>query len=111
MGDARPIQQQPPGSMLAIFSLIFGILAWTLLPLMSGAVAWLNIFNFIALPLAGSVIAAVAGRIALKKIRTSEGALRGEGLAKAAMVLAYVQYSLVVLIMLFVLGQSFFRLH
>lgn len=101
MEAARPTQEVPTYSMLAIFALVFAILAWTLLPLMGVALVNINIGAFIALPLAGSVIASTCGRIAQRKIHESHGMLLGSGLAKAARLMAYVQYTLIVLLIVF----------
>lgn len=101
MEQARSIQAASTVSTLAIVSLIFGILAWTLLPLMGMALASLNVMHVMALPLAGAVIASVCGRVALKTIRASEGTLHGAGLAKAAQALAYSLYGTVLLLLLF----------
>jgi hypothetical protein len=111
MEEARRVQEASTISTLAIVSLIFGILAWTLLPLLGMALAPLNVMNFMALPLAGAVIASVGGRVALKKIRASEGTLHGAGLAKAAQALAYTLYGVVLLLLLFASLSIFLRTH
>ena len=101
MENARQVQEAPTYSMLAIYSLVFGILAWTLLPAMGLALGSVNPVLFLMLPLAGSVIASVAGWKAQKTITVSDGLLRGAGLAKAARIMAYTQYSLLALLLLF----------
>lgn len=101
MEAARPAHQAPTYSLLAIFALVFAILAWTLLPLMGVALANINIGAFIGMPLAGSVIASICGGIAQRKIHESRGLLLGSGLAKAARLMAYVQYTLIVLLFVF----------
>ncbi|MFC4526083.1 hypothetical protein ISN76_13275 [Dyella halodurans] len=107
MDEARRVEEASTVSMLAIVSLLFGILAWTLLPLMGLALVSLNVMNFMAFPLAGAVIASVCARLALKRIRASGGALHGAGLAKAAQALAYTLYGVVFLLLSFVTLQVF----
>ena len=107
MENAQPVQTAPTYSTLAIFALIFAVLAWTVLPVMGLALSSLNIMNFVAMPLAGSVIASICGWTAQRKIRTSEGTLRGAGLAKAARVMAYTQYALFALLFVFATLQIF----
>ncbi|WP_243039924.1 hypothetical protein [Dyella sedimenti] len=87
--------------MLAIYSLVFAILAWTLLPVMGLVLGPVNPVLPMVLPLAGSVIASISGWKAQKIITASGGLLRGEGLAKAARIMAYTQYSLLALLLLF----------
>jgi hypothetical protein len=60
-----------PTSNLAIFSLVSGLLGWTLLP-------WL-----------GSLAAVVLGHMARAEIRRSNGGLDGDGLAIAGLVLGW----------------------
>ena len=90
-----------------IFSLIFAVLAWTVLPIMGLVTSSLNMTNMFTMPLAGSVIASVCGQIAKRKIRNSGGMLQGEGLAKAAQIMAYTQYALITLLFAFMLLQIF----
>ena len=101
MEEAPTVQAASTVSTLAIVGLIFGILAWTLLPLMGMALASLNVMHVMALPLAGAVIASVCGRVAFRKIYGSAGTLHGAGLAKAAQALAYALYGTVLLLLLF----------
>jgi hypothetical protein len=65
-----------PTSNTAIVALVAGLLSWILLP-------------FVA-----SVVAIIAGHMARSEIRRSNGALDGDGLALAGMVLGYVQIAL-----------------
>ena len=58
-------------STLALISLIFGILGWTLLPF------------------AGSLVAIVTGHMARAEIRRSGGALEGDGLAIGGLILGW----------------------
>ena len=70
-------------SVLAVVSLLFGILAW------------------ICLPLVGALIAIVCGRLAIKEIESAESCtLSGSGMAKAGMLLARIQVVFVVLLVL-----------
>jgi len=62
----------PPNSSMAIISLIAGILGLTFFPLL------------------GSLVAVITGPMAKKEIRESMGALGGEGLATAGMVLGWI---------------------
>ncbi len=56
---------------LAIVSLIFGILGWTLMPVI------------------GNLIAIICGHIARGQIRQSGGTQEGDGLALAGLILGY----------------------
>ncbi|MEN9933955.1 MAG: hypothetical protein RLZZ387_534 [Chloroflexota bacterium] len=67
------VQQQPTNSTAAIISLVFGILTWTLLPLIS------------------AFVAVIAGHMARSEIRRSGGRLSGDGMAVAGMIMGYVQ--------------------
>ena len=64
---------QPQTANTAVVSLVFGILAWTLLPLIS------------------AIVAVIAGHMARRQISNSEGRLSGDGLAVAGMILGYIQ--------------------
>jgi hypothetical protein len=66
-------------STLAIVSLVSGIVSWFLLPLI------------------GAVIAVITGHMARREIRDSLGALTGDGLALAGLILGYLQLALTVL--------------
>lgn len=65
--DATPRQT----SVLAVLSLVFGILGWTLLPGL------------------GAIVAVVTGHIARAEIRRAPQALEGDGLAIAGLVLGW----------------------
>ncbi|MGO4505334.1 MULTISPECIES: hypothetical protein [unclassified Dyella] len=105
MENAQVVQAAPTYSSLAIFSLVFAVLAWTVLPVMGLATVGFSLFNMIAMPLSGSVIASLCAWIAQRQIRRSGGAIRGEGLAKAARIMAYAQYTLFGLLVAFLLLQ------
>jgi hypothetical protein len=66
-------------STLAVVSLVFGILGWTLLPFL------------------GSLVAVVCGHMARGEIRRAQGALEGDGMAVAGLVLGYLVIGLSVL--------------
>jgi uncharacterized membrane protein YjfL (UPF0719 family) len=60
-----------PNSTLSLTSLIMGILGWFVIPIV------------------GAIIAVVTGHMAKKEIRQSNGALGGDGLATAGLLLGY----------------------
>ena len=66
-------------STLAVVSLVFGILGWTLLPFI------------------GSLVAVVCGHMARGEIKRSNGTLEGDGLAIAGLVLGWINVVLCVL--------------
>ena len=66
-------------STLAVVSLVFGILGWTLLPFL------------------GSLVAVVCGHMARGEIRRAQGALEGDGMVVAGLVLGYLVIGLSVL--------------
>ena len=79
---AAPAHPGRPTSNLAIFSLVSGLLGWTLLP-------WL-----------GSLAAVVLGHMARAEIRRSNGGLDGDGLAIAGLVLGWVMIAFSILAIL-----------
>jgi hypothetical protein len=66
----------PPNSNLALISLIAGILGLTLFPLI------------------GSIVALIVGYMAKKEIQESMGALGGDGMAKAGLILGWIGIAL-----------------
>lgn len=68
-----------PTCSTATISLVFGILCWFLLPFV------------------GAVIAVITGHMARAEIRRSQGALEGDGMAVAGLVLGYVHLGLALL--------------
>ena len=66
-------------STLAVVSLVSGILGWIVLP-------WI-----------GSLVAIVTGHLARGEIRRSPGALDGDGMAVAGLVLGYAMFALTLL--------------
>ena len=77
-------QTVPTTNGLAIVSLVFGVLGWTLLPLI------------------GMILAIVTGHIALGQIRRSNGTETGEGLAIAGLVLGYLALAVGFIILLMI---------
>jgi hypothetical protein len=59
-------------STAATISLIFGVASW------------------FALPVIGAIVAVVAGHMARAEIRRSNGAIGGDGLARAGLILGYI---------------------
>jgi hypothetical protein len=66
-----PNETPPPTSSLSLTSMIMGIVAWVLLPIVGG------------------IIAVITGHMAKKEIRESNGLLGGDGMATAGLVLGY----------------------
>ena len=73
-------------STMAVVSLVSGIAAWCMLPVI------------------GSIVAIVCGHLARGEIRRSQGQLDGDGLAVAGLVLGYVQIVMGVLLVLFAIA-------
>jgi hypothetical protein len=85
--DSRAV---PATSSLAVVSLVFGILSWCLLPFI------------------GAIVAIVCGHMARNEIRRAPaGAMEGDGMAIAGLVLGYVHVVLVVLAIVILLGILF----
>jgi len=70
--SSYPPSYSPPTSSMAVVSLVAGILG-------------LSLFPFI-----GSIVAVITGNMAKNEIRDSRGALGGEGLAKAGVILGWI---------------------
>lgn len=77
-------------STLAIISLVAGIAGWTVLPLI------------------GSLVAIITGHMAKAEIKEQAGALGGDGLATAGLVLGYLSIGLSVCICLIALAAILF---
>jgi hypothetical protein len=75
-----PVRPPVPTSTLAIISLVFGILGWSFFPTL------------------GAIVAIITGHLAKNEIRKSNGALGGEGLAKAGLILGYLHIAIVLLV-------------
>lgn len=69
----QPSQTPPtkPNSNMAIASMVLGILGWTIIPTL------------------GSIVAIITGHMAKKEIKESMGALGGDGMATAGLILGY----------------------
>jgi Domain of unknown function (DUF4190)/zinc-ribbon domain len=83
-GPVPYYQPAPPPDGLAIASLV------------------LAVASFFACPVIGAVLGLVFGYIAVRNIRESNGALGGEPLAKAGIIISWVHIGMVVLIALFI---------
>ncbi|HEY0199887.1 MAG TPA: DUF4190 domain-containing protein [Rhodanobacter sp.] len=80
----------PATSTLAVVSLVFGILSWCLLPFI------------------GAIVAIVCGHMARSEIRRAPaGAMEGDGMAIAGLVLGYVHVALVALAVAIIVGILF----
>jgi len=73
--SSYPPSYSPPTSSMAVVSLVAGILG-------------LSLFPFV-----GSIVAVITGNMAKNEIRDSRGALGGEGLAKAGVILGWIASS------------------
>jgi hypothetical protein len=82
--QAPPVK---PNSNMALASLILGILGWTVIPTI------------------GSIGAIITGHMAKNEIRNSMGALGGDGMATAGLVLGYANIAIGVCICLAVAGM------
>lgn len=85
----QPYQTPPakPNSNLALASLILGILGWTVIPTI------------------GAIAAIITGHMAKNEIKSSLGALGGDGMATAGLVLGYANIAIGVCICLAVAGM------
>jgi hypothetical protein len=69
-------------STLAVVSLITGILGWSIVPFL------------------GSIVAVITGHLAKKEIRESGGALSGDGMALAGLILGYTAIGIGILVII-----------
>lgn len=69
-------------STYAILSLAFGLIAWLMAPLL------------------GAIVAVVCGHLGRAEIRRSGGALEGDGMALAGLILGYLQIALALMLAL-----------
>ena len=74
-----PLPYSKKDSVLAIVSLVSGLVAWTFIPVV------------------GAIAAIITGHLAKKEIRDSGNALSGNGMALAGLILGYVQLGLMLL--------------
>ncbi|KAA2285505.1 DUF4190 domain-containing protein [Arenimonas fontis] len=72
-----------PTSGLAVTSLVAGILGWIMLPVLA------------------SLVAVVTGHMARSEIRRANGAIEGDGMALAGLILGWINLGLVVAVILF----------
>ena len=72
----QPYQPAKPTSNLALASLILGILGWTIIPTI------------------GSIAAIITGHMAKNEIKSNMGALGGDGMATAGLVLGFANIAL-----------------
>lgn len=87
----QPPQRSTTSSM-AIVSLVFGILAWFMLPFV------------------GALVAVICGHLARGEIRRApiDQHIEGDGMAVAGLVLGYVQLALSMLLVIFVIAMLVF---
>lgn len=92
MNTSPSYRPAAPTSPLAVVSLIFGILGWTLLPFI------------------GAIVAIVCGHLARGEIRRShvDNRPEGDGMAVAGLVLGYSQLILIVLAIFMVIAMLVF---
>ena len=90
MNTTTPVYRST--STLAVVSLVFGILAWCVLPFV------------------GAVVAVICGHLARSEIRNVHPEQRpeGDGMAVAGLVLGYVQLVLSVMFVFLVIAVAFF---
>jgi hypothetical protein len=74
-----PPQPYQRDSSTAIVSLVFGILAYFILPVL------------------GALVAVICGHVAMSEINNSNGLVKGKGLATAGLIMGYVQLGLVLI--------------
>ncbi|HWU75498.1 MAG TPA: DUF4190 domain-containing protein [Rhodanobacter sp.] len=92
MNDAMSYQPAATSSSLAVVSMVFGILAWCVLPFV------------------GAIVAIVCGHLARSEIRRAPSGTRieGDGMALAGLILGYVQMIFWALLLLLVIAVVFF---
>jgi len=78
-GYLPPLPYAKRDSVLSIVSLVSGLVGWTLIPIV------------------GAIAAVITGHLAKKEIRDSGGAIGGDGMALAGLILGYVQLGLILL--------------
>lgn len=77
---SMPTTVEVPNSTNAVVSLVFGILGWTVLPLI------------------GPIVAVITGHMARNEIRRNPGRLRGDGLALAGLILGWIQVAIMIML-------------
>lgn len=85
----QPYETPPikPNSTMALASLILGILGWTIIPTI------------------GSIAAIITGHMAKNEIKNSMGALGGNGMATAGLVLGYANVAIILCFCVIVIGM------
>ncbi len=92
MSEQSSYRPAAPTSTLAVVSLVFGILAWCVLPFV------------------GAIVAIICGHLARSEIRNSSPDQRqqGDGMAVAGLVLGYVQLAFAILAAFLLVAVLFF---
>lgn len=90
----KPYQVPPaiPNSNMALASLVLGILGWTILPTL------------------GAIAAVITGHMAKNEIRDSQGAVGGDGMATAGLILGYANLAITLCACLAFAGMMAFGL-
>ncbi|TAM10770.1 MAG: DUF4190 domain-containing protein [Nevskiaceae bacterium] len=88
-----PLQPQPRTSLAAVFSLLAGIGAWTMLPIV------------------GALVAVICGHTARAAIRRSGGTLDGDAMAVAGLALGWLQLILASLLAALIFAAIAYGLH
>lgn len=65
---------------------------WAIISLISGILAWVGVFGL------GGIAAVICGHVAKGQIRGSGGAMGGDGLATAGLVLGYLNLAMAVIV-------------
>jgi len=84
-----PLPYSKKDSALSIVSLVSGLVGWTFIPVV------------------GAIAAIITGHLAKKEIRDSGGALGGDGMALAGLILGYVQLGLILLALIVIIVAVF----
>jgi hypothetical protein len=79
---AAPMAPARPTSTMAVVSLVSGLVSWVLLPLLA------------------AIVAIITGHMGRSEIRRSNGALDGDGMAVAGLILGYLQIGLLIITIL-----------
>ncbi len=89
---AYPVVTPKKDSGLAIASLVCGIAAWTIFPVLA------------------AIAAVITGHMAKKEIRESGNTLGGDGMALAGLLMGYIQLGLFVLVIIVVIFVALFAI-
>ncbi|GAB4210561.1 MAG: hypothetical protein OHK0022_43780 [Roseiflexaceae bacterium] len=85
-GGADTAPATLPNSTAAIVSLVFGIVAWTVVPFL------------------GAIVAVIAGHIGRREVAQSNGRLGGGGFALAGLIMGYLQLALFAMAICFIIA-------